>query len=221
MLKIKHLASASLFNTTKFSADSSNTTYYIGNNTSTQIAGTPDVLYEDIVFCKSRDLIYTHGHFYCSSLEERVGDLEEKNYIESPSAIQSLEVTDDNIQVGHYADTSVNNAAFLLGNGTSSTPHNALVVDWNGNLSSSGNITDGQGNTLADLPTKATLGDVLVDGNVVLWDATNQKLVTATTDQLRNLLMWIGTEAELRTLQQNDSLEEGKLYATLDNTYFS
>jgi hypothetical protein len=33
--------------------------------------------------------------------------------------------------------------------------------------------------------------------------------------------MWIGTETELRTLQQEDSLEEGKLYATLDNTYFS
>ena len=63
MLKIKHLASAELFATTKFSADSSNTTYFIGNNT-TQIAGTPDVLYEDLVFCKGCDLIYTHGHFY-------------------------------------------------------------------------------------------------------------------------------------------------------------
>jgi hypothetical protein len=156
-----------------------------------------------------------------SDLEERVGDLEEKNYIESPTAIQSLEVTDDNIQAGHNPDTTVNNAALLLGNGTSSTPHNALVVDWNGNLTASGNITDGQGNTLADLPTKATLGDVLVDGKVVLWNAATQSLVTATTDQLRNLLMWIGTESELRTLQQNDSLEEGKLYATLDDTYFS
>jgi hypothetical protein len=95
------------------------------------------------------------------------------------------------------------------------------VVDWNGNLTASGNVTDGQGNTLADLPTKATLGDVLVDGKVVLWNAATQSLVTATTDQLRNLLMWIGTEAELRTLQQNDTLEEGKLYATLDDTYFS
>ena len=145
----------------------------------------------------------------------------ETDRIESTNKLQSVIATDDNIQAGHYADTTATNAALLLGNGTSSTPHNALVVDWNGNLTASGNITDGQGNTLADLPTKATLGDVLVDGKVVLWDATNQCLVTATTDQLRNLLMWIGTETELRTLKQNDTLEEGKLYATLDNTYFS
>lgn len=66
-----------------------------------------------------------------------------------------------------------------------------------------------------------SLADILVDGKVILWDATNQKLVTATTDQLRNLLMWIGTESELRTLVSNSGLEEGKLYATLDNSYFS
>lgn len=145
----------------------------------------------------------------------------ETDRIESVNKLQSVVATDDNIQTGHYPDTTVNNAALLLGNGTSSTPHNALIVDWNGNLTASGNITDGQGNTLADLPTKATLGNILIDGKVIIWDATNQCLVTATTDQLRNLLMWIGTDAELRTLQQNDTLEEGKLYATLDNTYFS
>lgn len=145
----------------------------------------------------------------------------ETDRIESTNKLQSVIATDDNIQAGHYPDTTANNAALLLGNGTSSTPHNALTVDWNGNLTASGNVTDGQGNKLSDLPTKATLGDVLVDGKVVLWNAATQSLVTATTDQLRNLLMWIGTEAELRTLQQNDSLEEGKLYATLDNTYFS
>lgn len=66
-----------------------------------------------------------------------------------------------------------------------------------------------------------SLADVLVDGKVIIWNATTQKLVTATTDQLRNLLMWIGTETELRTLVSNSGLEEGKLYATLDNSYFS
>lgn len=137
----------------------------------------------------------------------------------SDNMLNHLSVASDKVVIGN-ADTTVTNPAFIVGNGIE-TPHNAMVVDWNGNLTASGNITDGQGNTLSDLPTKATLGDVLVDGKVILWDATNQKLVTATTDQLRNLLMWIGTEAELRTLQQNDTLEEGKLYATLDNTYFS
>lgn len=66
-----------------------------------------------------------------------------------------------------------------------------------------------------------SLADVLVDGKVIIWNNTTQKLETATTDQLRNLLMWIGTEDELRTLVQNSGLEEGKLYATLDNSYFS
>lgn len=66
-----------------------------------------------------------------------------------------------------------------------------------------------------------SLADILVDGKVILWNNTTQKLVTATTDQLRNLLMWIGTEDELRTLVSNSGLEEGKLYATLDNSYSS
>jgi hypothetical protein len=66
-----------------------------------------------------------------------------------------------------------------------------------------------------------SLADVLVDGKVIIWNNTTQKLETATTEQLRNLLMWIGTESELRTLVSNSGLEEGKLYATLDNSYFS
>lgn len=66
-----------------------------------------------------------------------------------------------------------------------------------------------------------SLADIVVDGKVIIWNNTTQKLETATTDQLRNLLMWIGTETELRTLVSNSGLEEGKLYATLDNSYFS
>lgn len=78
--------------------------------------------------------------------------------------------------------------------------------------------------TTSELTNDANFGslaDVLVDGKVIIWNNTTQKLVTATTDQLRNLLMWIGTETELRTLVSNSGLEEGKLYATLDNSYFS
>ncbi|MBQ3690936.1 MAG: hypothetical protein II937_13895 [Bacteroidales bacterium] len=66
MLRIKHLSSAALLAQTKFSADPSNTTYYQGLDT-VQQAGTPDVLYDDLVFCKGNDLIYTHGHFYGSA----------------------------------------------------------------------------------------------------------------------------------------------------------
>lgn len=139
------------------------------------------------------------------------------NKIVSNNTIQSVVATDNNIQCGHYPDTSEENAAFLLGNGTSNQPNNAMVVDWNGNLKTSGNITDGMGNTLAQ---KATLADILVDGKVILWNATTQKLETATTEQLTELLLWVGTETELRELKENDGLEEGKLYATYDNVEF-
>ena len=44
--------------------------------------------------------------------------------------------------------------AFIIGNGTStSSRSNALTVDWNGNLSIQGSITDGNGNTLSDKTT--------------------------------------------------------------------
>lgn len=65
-----------------------------------------------------------------------------------------------------------------------------------------------------------SLADVLVDGKVIIWNNTTQKLETATTEQLTELLLWAGTETELRELKENDGLEEGKLYATYDNVEF-
>jgi hypothetical protein len=90
-----------------------------------------------------------------SNLESRVSSLEETTIkqgdaIESPSGTQSLSVTDDYIDAGHYSDTTVNNAALILGNGTSSEPHNAVTVDWDGNAVFDGDITDGDGNKLSD-----------------------------------------------------------------------
>ena len=40
--------------------------------------------------------------------------------------------------------------AFIIGNGSSSVRSNAFTVDWNGNVVASGNVTDGNGNTLSN-----------------------------------------------------------------------
>ena len=77
--------------------------------------------------------------------------------------------------------------------------------------------------TTSDLANDANFGslaDILVDGKVILWNATTQKLETATTEQLTELLLWAGTETELRELKENDELEEGKLYAIYDDVEF-
>ena len=65
-MKLRHIASEATFNSTKFSADSGNTTYYLGSN-ATQQSGTPTVLWADIAFCKEVGKIYTHGKFYAAA----------------------------------------------------------------------------------------------------------------------------------------------------------
>lgn len=63
-LQFKHITSTATFNTTKFSASSGDNTYFTGADPNTQVAGTPDILYKDLVFCKCNGKIYTHGKFY-------------------------------------------------------------------------------------------------------------------------------------------------------------
>lgn len=66
--------------------------------------------------------------------------------------------------------------AVIIGNGTSDTARsNALTVDWNGNVVASGDITDGSGNLLANMPyvdtkanmTFAKVTQALADGKSV------------------------------------------------------
>ena len=64
MIKFRHIDSASTFNTTKFSARSSNDAYFTGNDKSRIIDGSPTVVYDELVFCKELKLIYTHGELY-------------------------------------------------------------------------------------------------------------------------------------------------------------
>lgn len=126
--------------------------------------------------------------------------------------VQSVEVTETNIKLGHYAKDETN-LAMALGNGTSDSPHNAMAVDWNGNLKTSGNVTDGEGNVLSK---KVTLSDLAVNGRVTFLD-NNGELITLTIEELRNLLMWVGTEAGLDALPDSE-IVEGRIYSTFDGT---
>ena len=68
IVSFKHIVSASLFATTKFAADANNSSYYVGDDVATLHFGTPDVMYQDLCFCKGKELIYTHAKFYkCGS----------------------------------------------------------------------------------------------------------------------------------------------------------
>ena len=126
--------------------------------------------------------------------------------------VQSVEVTEQSILLGHCAKDE-DNLALALGNGTSDNHNNAMAVDWNGNMKTSGNITDGEGNILSK---KVTLSDLAVNGRVTILD-NNGELTTLTTDELRNLLMWVGTEAELDALPDSE-IVEGRIYSTYDGT---
>lgn len=129
------------------------------------------------------------------------------------NGVQSVEVTEQSIKLGHYVKDE-ENLALALGNGTSDNHHNAMAVDWNGNMKTSGNITDGEGNVLAK---KATLTDLVVDGRVLVYSSANNGLISLTTEELRNLLMWVGTEAELDALPDSE-IVEGRIYSTYDGT---
>ena len=64
MISLKHISSTETFNQTKFSADSTDSSYFLGNNSEQTLSGTPDVKYNDICFCKGNDTFYTHAHLY-------------------------------------------------------------------------------------------------------------------------------------------------------------
>jgi len=69
VISFKHINTVSTFNNTKFSADSTDSTYYLGDSTTTILQGTPDVLYTDIAFIKPTGQIITHGRVYsCNEL---------------------------------------------------------------------------------------------------------------------------------------------------------
>jgi len=80
MISLKHISSVETFNQTKFSADSTDSSYFFGNNPEQMFSGTPDVAYNDLCFCKGNNLQYTHGHLYGSTeiKEDQIPDLTNK-----------------------------------------------------------------------------------------------------------------------------------------------
>lgn len=70
--------------------------------------------------------------------------------------------------VGKYnVQDNADTYAFIVGNGTADNARsNALTVGWNGNVTASGNITDGSGNTLSTIAsaTNSKLKNITVKG---------------------------------------------------------
>lgn len=66
-MKFIHISTLENFNSAKFSAVSSNDSYFTGATPGIITEGTPTVLYEDLAFCKVAKMIYTHGALYQAS----------------------------------------------------------------------------------------------------------------------------------------------------------
>lgn len=67
MITLKHISTLSVFNQTKFSADSTDSSYFLGSDQTQIFQGTPDVKYDDLCYIKCSNLQYTHGHLYGST----------------------------------------------------------------------------------------------------------------------------------------------------------
>lgn len=67
MITLKHISTLSVFNQTKFSADSTDSSYFLGSDQTQIFQGTPDVKYNDLCYIKCSNLQYTHGHLYGST----------------------------------------------------------------------------------------------------------------------------------------------------------
>lgn len=66
-MKFIHINTLEGFNSARFSAVSTNDSYFSGGNPGSISEGTPNVLYEDLAFCKATKVIYTHGALYEAS----------------------------------------------------------------------------------------------------------------------------------------------------------
>lgn len=67
MISLKHISTLATFNQTKFSADSTDSSYFLGSDQTQIFQGTPDVKYNDLCYIKCSNLQYTHGHLYGST----------------------------------------------------------------------------------------------------------------------------------------------------------
>ena len=189
VISFRHINTVQTFNSTKFSADEEDSTYYLGDST-TPLQGTPDVKYTDVCLCKANGTLYSHGRFYYADKQTNDGN---------------IMFTRNNVPIPLSAPNDTEKSTFSA-NQTENVVCNIDVPEKTSDLTNDAKF--------------GSLADILVDGKVVLWNATTQKLETATTEQLTELLLWAGTETELRTLKENDELEEGKLYAIYDDVEF-
>lgn len=65
----KHIKTGYTLDRLKFSANEQNSTYFYGSNPNQPQVGVPDIMYDELVFCRERRIIYTHGAFYTNAVE--------------------------------------------------------------------------------------------------------------------------------------------------------
>lgn len=83
IVSFKHINTQQTLNTVKFSADSTNSTYFLHSSPSTQIQGVPDINYEDVCFINLTGQIYTHGKLYLDNYTDGYLDYLHKLCIEN------------------------------------------------------------------------------------------------------------------------------------------
>ena len=112
MIKFRHIDSASTFNTTKFSARSSNDAYFTGSDKSRIIDGSPTVVYDELVFCKELKLIYTHGELYNAAEADLSGyytiiDADQTFATKTELSTKQNNITGSNGEVVYHNGTNV------------------------------------------------------------------------------------------------------------------
>lgn len=141
----------------------------------------------------------------------------EETYDEQPGAFSTVAgeylaaYGRDQVALGKYNEY-VPDAALMLGNGTEAERSNAMTVDWDGNMVLSGNLTDGDGRSLADMEnylplaggtltgalsgTEAEFSSIAAEASE-LGDATAQGLIVGDAAE---------TEPSIQFLTENDSV---------------
>ena len=115
MISLKHISTLSVFNQTKFSADSTDSSYFLGSDQTQIFQGTPDVKYNDLCYIKCSNLQYTHGHLYGSTeVGEAHVSLTQEEYDALLNQIPTGTVEGDSITINDSSDLLVKDVVIKL-----------------------------------------------------------------------------------------------------------
>lgn len=130
-ISFKHINTISVFNNTKFSADSTDSTYYLGDST-TLLQGTPNVKYTDVCLCKANGVFYSHGRFYYTSTKDtgirQVSDLNNYNAV-SGEIVQYIGQTTNKYTHGYFYKASTEEINIPSGEAYIYIPENDYEIE--------------------------------------------------------------------------------------------